>query len=434
MPASLSFALRLFSASWGQVVSAIVSLLALSLYTAGMGPDSFGAAMLALGALSLCDGVGALAFAPTLANLLKDYDDRVSRIALALSLAGRFWRWMLVVGVAGALAAILYFGLRQSLILLPLIALFTATEGLRVAGQTIAMLERRYMVLSGWNAADALITLGASLALIRLTDGAPDALVAGALCSRIVTTLLFIQPAIGRAGQWQFDPAGARALQKRAMAYGWTIAAMGPIAWLGLFADRYIVGATLGMAEAGVLAAIAGAVARPYGIVSASLTNLFRPDLLDQAAGRPPHHARPLATWIAAAVAIGLLGLGGLAVIGQYLADFLIAFPTPEIDEWSLLVIIGLSQTLVLVTHALDNSMLARGSVRTMLALQTSILICGLPLIAGGALMFGVTGAAWGRAANEGLRVLGAALFLLWVRKVRNRQQLAIPQTTQPNG
>lgn len=422
MPASFSFVLRLLSASWGQVVSALVSLLALPLYTAAMGPESFGAAMLALGALALCDGIGTLAFAPTLANLLKDYDDRSSRIALALSLAGRFWRWMLVVGSGGALAAVWYFGLRQSLVLVPLIALFTATEGLRVAGQTVAMLERRYLVLSGWNAADALVTLGTSLALIRLTQAAPDALVAGALCSRILTTLLFIQPAVGRAGQWQFDPAGARALQKRAIAYGWTIAAMGPIAWLGLFADRYIVGATLGMMEAGVLAAIAGAVSRPYGIVSASLTNLFRPDLLDLAAGRRPHHPRPLATWIAAAAAIGLLGLGGLAVIGQYLADFLIAFPTPGIDEWSLLVVLGLSQVLVLLTHALDNAMLARGTVRTMLALQTSILIFGLPLIAGGAILFGVTGAAWGRVANEGLRVLAAAAFLLWDHKVHRQK------------
>lgn len=431
MPASLSFALRLLSASWGQVVSALVSLLALPLYTGAMRPDNFGQAMLALGALSLCDGIGTLAFAPTLANLLKDYDDRGSRIGLALSLAGRFWRWMMVIGVGGALAAIFYFGLAQSLILLPLIALFTATEGLRVAGQTMAMLERRYLVLSSWNAADALVTLGASLALIHLTDAAPDALVAGALASRILITLVFIQPAVGRVGQWQFDPAGARALQKRAIAYGWTIATMGPIAWLGLYADRYIVGATLGMAEAGVLAAIAGAVSRPYGIASASLTNLFRPDLLDQAAGRNPHHARPLATWIAAAGAIGVLGLAGLAVIGQYLADFLIAFPTPDIDEWSLLVVIGLSQTLVLVTHALDNAMMARGSVRPMLALQTSILICGLPLIAGGALLFGVTGAAWGRVANEGLRVLGAGLFLWWIRSGRSPQPAVTRQPTR---
>lgn len=386
-----------------------------------MGPDSFGSAMLALGALALCDGLGTLAFAPTLANLLKDYDDRGSRIALALSLAWRFWRWMVVIGLAGALAAVLYFGWRQGLLLLPLIALFTATEGLRVAGQTMVMLDRRYLMLSGWNAADALVTLCASLTLINVTKAAPDALVAGVMCSRILTTLVFIQPAVGRARAWQFDPAGARALQNRALAFGWTIAALGPVAWLGLFADRYIVGSTLGMAEAGVLAAIAGAVSRPYGIVSASLTNLFRPDLLDQSAGRAPHHRRPLATWILAAGLIGLLGLAGLALIGGYLADFLIAFPTPGIDLWSLLVIIGLSQTLVLLTHALDNALMARGAVRTMLALQTSILILGLPLIAGGAILYGVTGAAWGRVANEGLRVLAAALFLLWVRMAARR-------------
>lgn len=401
---------RIVAASWGQAAAALLQLVSLRIFSGAMPPDVFGLAMLGLGALALADGLGAMAFSQVLAQTLKEFGTRHERIGVALGLAIPFTAWLAALGLVGLALAWWVLGSGGALLLSLGLAIMLLTEGVRTAGQLVVQLERRYLLQSLWYALEALTVLGCSLILLHMSGDHPAALVAGTMLGRGVISIAMAPFALGRPDQWHFDRKTARAILPAAVGFGWSVAVMTPLGWLGVFADRYIVGATQGLAEAGMLAALTGAVVRPYAIATAGLTNIYRPDLLDEAAGRQPQHPRPLRGWLVAALWIGLAGIAGTALLGQYLADFLVRYPTPGVDRRLLMILIAASQLLVLMTHAIDNRLLALGRSKALLGSQVAVTLLGLPLIALGAIWFGLIGAALGRCANEALKLVAAWL------------------------
>lgn len=412
----IAFPARILAASWGQAFSALVLLVTIRLFTQELGPEPFGAAMLGLGIISLVDGVSTTAYSQSLAQILKDRPTHERR-SLALGMGLWLSAFVGVLCAAGVVLAGIAYGWQSAAAVALVAPAFCLAEGVRAGGQMIVLLGRRYGVVSSWAATEALCIAGASLAAIRLMDGDPVSLVVGMLAGRTISTVLCSQFALGRIDHWSADRRQARDVIPAAIAFGWPVAVMTPLAWIGIFADRYIVGYSLGLTEAGVLAALAGAITRPYGIVSAGLTNVFRPDLLDLAAGRPPAHSRPLLRWAITAIGIGLAGIAAAAIVGPWLVDFLISFATPQIDERALITLLAASQMLLLVTHALDNQLLALGRSRQMLVVLMIVTALGLPLIAIGALTFGLVGAAAARVLSEGMKLSGAALLVARARR-----------------
>ncbi len=398
---------RIIAASWGQAVAAALLFLSLRFYTGAMAPEAFGLAMLGQGAILLIDGLGAMAFVQVLAQQLKDLDRLPARVGIALGLALPFTAWLALLSLPALVLAWVWLGKEGMLLTAIGIAAWLASEGLRNAGQVMAQLDRRLMLVSTWAAVEALAIVACSLLVLRYTDGHPAALILGMLLGRAGVAFVMAPVALGRPQLWRPDLAAARAAWPQAARLGWQVALMTPLGWISVFADRYIVGATTGLTEAGVFAALAGAVVRPYAIVSSGLANLYRPDFLDEAAGRPPQHAHPMRAWVRTALVTGLGGVAGIVLLGPTLADFLIRFPTEGQNTAAMMAIIAASQVLLLMTHACDNRMLAHGRSQIMLISQVVVLVLGLPLIALGASWLGVVGAALGRFANEGLK-LGA--------------------------
>lgn len=400
---------RVMSASWGQLVAALVLLLSLRLYSARLAPEDFGVAMLALGMFSLLDGLGSMTFSQVLSHQLKDFTDRAERIGLAFGLGLGFAGWLALLLVVSLILAWFWLGLDALRWLIPAAIIFWLCEVPRAVGMALGLLERRIGLLSAWNAFDALLAVGCSLLFIELTGQHPASLVLGALAGRAAGALVMAPIVLGSPRQWQADRRAAAAARGSALAFGWSIAIMTPLGWLAAFADRYIVGASVGVVEAGVLAALAGAVMRPYGVLSSGLTNLFRPDLLDQAAGRRTAVGQPLRRWLASALALGALGLLLFVLLGEAIANFLVHFPTPGLDRGHLVIALAASQVLVLMTHAFDNRILAEGRSRALLGVLAFALAGGLPLVALGAAYQGAEGAVWGRFGAELLRLAGSA-------------------------
>ncbi len=408
---------RLLAAGWGQLVAGLLTFLSLRLFSDLLGPSDFGVAMLAMGAVSLLDGISSAAFAQVLGLAMRDNAERQERLRIAFGLSRYFRRWLAGLCGAGVILSAWWFGWKEAGWLAAASLVFVASEGPRVTGQTAAMLDRRFTLLSSWSALDALSTLGVSLAAIWLTAGNPVAVPLGMLLGRSLVTALMILIAIGGPDNWQADAQAARLELPRALQLGWSVAVMAPLGWLGLFADRYIINATTGIVAAGVIAALAGAVTRPFSITSAALTNVFRPELLDAVAGRKGRFAHPLRNWLLAAALIGLAGTAAFALIGNAFAAFIIKFPTPGIDRGLILVLLSVSQLFVLMTHAVDNELLAHGMGKTLLATQIGVMVLGLPIIVIGAQQAGAEGAAAGRIVNELLKLMAVCMVLALRRR-----------------
>lgn len=406
---------RVLAASWGQVVVAIVALLGIKLYTTMLNPAAFGVAMLVLGGMSLLDGMVGSAFAQTATVLLKDRTNSADRWRLGLGIAAVLLRpalpWAGAVWVIATVLAGMGIAHDWLLPLTLMVPVYVLAEPLRIVGQTVLLLDRRQGILSLWLATDAITTLALSSALAWTGLLGGGVLVIGALAARALTAGVFATLLFRRWFGDGIDIAAAHSIRGQALAFAAPVSAMAPIGWLSLYLDRYIVGVLVGPAAAGVLAALSGAIVRPYAIVSAALTNYFRPDVLDEAAGRPRGGRGALTRWIWTALGIGGVAFAFVALLGGWGVRFLLSFDQPVAWADRLLLVLAASQTIVLVRHAVDNRVLAQGRSGTLLSAQAVAVALGIPLIAAGAVLGGPIGAATGRAANEALLLVVTILL-----------------------
>ena len=412
MTAARAAVLRLLAASWGQLLAAIILLGSLRVYTETMPAERFGEAMLVLGGLGLIDGFASMAFTQTCAQYLKDHTSRDDRRGLGLGMARLAVIPFAVVVGLGVLATLPFVERTVVPELLAAAVLYLFAEPVRAVGRAMAQLDRRFSLASAWQTAEAAATLGISWLLIRQSGGTGGDLLLGAVAGRALAAALFLPLAMGPPAHWRPNAGMAGTIRREAFAFARPVAAMAPVGWLAFYLDRYLVGAMVGLEAAGLFAALSGAVSRPFSIASAGLTNLFRPDLLDEAAGRPPAHSRPLRRWIAYGLAIGTLGAGSFALLGDWISGLLIADQHGSAHlGGTLMAVLALSQCLVVVTHAVENRLLVANLMRRVLLWESMALIFGAPLIALAAGLAGSVGAAWGRVANEGLKLLAVALI-----------------------
>ena len=396
---------RLFSASWGQVVAAALLLLGIRLYTGLMPLELFGQAMLVLGLLALADGMGSMALGQTIAQIGKDYTP-ADRIAVATGMVRlmqpKFAAAVLFISAAGSLI-----GAVDLAVTITLAAAYSLAEPWRICGQTLLTISRRYAMSSIWTASEAALILSITLILIFQTQSSATSLIAGAVLGRSIMAAIFWFAVFGSSSMRYANMMEARKQRSRAINFAGGVAMMAPLGWLGAYADRYIVGGLSGLAAAGIFAALGGVVGRPFGIVSAGLTNYFRADLLDKAAGRSVVHLDPLRNWIGIALLIGGIGTFLFVIFSRQIAVFFLNIPNPGLRISVVIILLAVSQCILILSHAFENQALALGCSTSLLRVQLLTLVFGLACIAGGAWSFGMVGAALGRVINEALRLSG---------------------------
>ncbi len=408
---------RLAGASWGQVIAGLVQIASLRFYTEMLGPEGFGSAILALGVLALLDGIGVMAFSQTLPQLIKDEPDRTRRVNKALATGLDAAKWLAIIGAGAALATAAVYSLFEGAIALVAATLYAAAEPVRSAGQKIAMMDRRVNLLSAWVSTEAIATLAGSLLAIVILEGSVLSLVVGAVTGRALVAFAFSVRALGHPAGWNFDRIWARVQRTRLLGIAIPIALAAPLGWAAGYADRYIIAGTVGLVEAGILAALVGVVVRPFTIVGSGLTTLYRPDLLDDAAGRLEHGKRPLRDWNISALAIGLAGVAAVGLLGPWVAGLVLAFPISEYPVRTIMILLAISQTAAIVTHSFDNFTLAAERSRLILLTQAATLPFGLAAILVGSLFAGLSGAAGGRIVQETLRLAAAAALARYVMR-----------------
>lgn len=413
----------LVAASWGQVLSAVVSLVSIRYYTSSLDAIMFGNAMLLLGILTFADGIIGMAFSQTLNHLSKEEADLNARLNLGLGFCLLFLKPAFVAFAFSSVVFVMFcvFAYYNESYFVVLVAfLFYMTlEPFRICGQVNLVLSRHYTKQSIWMACDSIVAFISTMIFIRYFSPNVVSLLVGLVCGRVTTTVVAFGILFGWRSLFNSDLTRARLLRKKALSFALPVSAMAPLGWASLYIDRYAVSIIAGPASAGLLAALSGSVTRPFSIISAALTNYFRPDMLDHAAGRTGVHGNPLRAWIIIAGISGIIGVCIIAVFSKDIANFLIKFRYGSEYAPLLLVLLASSQVLVLLTHAVDNFLLAAGKSRALLFTQTFAVMLGLPMVLIGAVFGGVIGAAIGRIANEFIKLIFASYLAMFARAGR---------------
>jgi O-antigen/teichoic acid export membrane protein len=407
----------------GQFVVAGTALASIRVYTELLTKSEFGFTMLVVGAVALLDGVVVAALSLTLLSICAGIDEPNRQRQVAIGLGLRLFAALALVSAPLALLAIaLAVPLRLDtlVVVAPGLAIIYLSEEIAKTSMLGPLIARRdYFRSSLWAGSEAVTTL--TVTALSLIVFRADALgfLAGLLSSRLLCTSGFLFVFFRGRYFSCVDFALAAPYVEKALGYGVPLSAMSPIGWVGAYLDRYAIGACAGLAGAGVYSAVAGLVGRPYNVAGAVLTNYFRPLLFQ----RPRRAARQ---WLFAAVGVGALGIAAFALLGGAVAWLALA-PEYRRGAPAIMVALAIAQAFVIMTHSVDNAVLAAGASGALLRRQIWLVGTALLLVPACALLYGALGAAIGRALAEAVKFAGTLMLSRQMCGVARASEVAVP-------
>lgn len=414
----------------GQGLSALATLAGLRLITEFVPPLVYGTVALALGVVALAHG---LAAGPLMQAVLRLYpevaraggEQTLRREALralrkpaglalaALAAAGAAW-WLHRPHDGWAVgAAVLLF----------------VIEIARSVEITFSNAARRQREMAWLMIADAWARPLCAVAGVWVFGAHAGSVLAGYLSGAVLALAGFwaVRRASQRGGvQPAAVPAVAPELSQRLWAYAWPLTALPLIGWVSGQADRYLIGAFAGVAQAGLYAALYGLASKPFLMLSASVELVLRQPYYGRvSAGDRAGARRALRVWLAAVIG-GAAALCGLIVIWHApLAGLLLA---AEYRVHSALMgWIAAGYVLLAAAQVLERVCYAHHDTRGVAAVQTAGALLSIAIAAPLVWRYGLEGAAWAVPLYFGAQL---ALTLARARRAwRHASRCARPDT-----
>lgn len=393
-----------------QLMSAIIALATIRVYSELLSPNQLGEVMLGLGFIALLDAL----FSASVGQSAFYFTTRPNGMRAVEALMSRSWsfvRWTLI--AFPVIAYVVEQGTNieevKGLLLATLCALIYVTiEPLR-AGYTAVLnasnATKRFGVQVIMDATLILCCSSAALTLQADLIG----LIIGVIAARLVS-LIIVRKAVSKLSLGSIDsdqsPVIIKAISfKEFFAHAFPFVGMGVVGWASSFADRYAVALTGNVVSAGVYSVAVGLIGRPFNILSSSFTTHFRPQLFSSVAAGDFRSARKYQQqWVGFASVFGLVGAALMWAFDLYIVTILLAEKS-RMGVLPLIPILGLAFAVTIVTHAFDNRILASGQGQRLLLVQIMCVPITVIALGIGCYLGGPQGATWGRLISEVVRL-----------------------------
>ena len=378
----------------GQATTALGTLVGVRVLTQFLSPDGYGVVSLATGMSALAINLVA---APITQAAIHFYpgvvaDGSVSELLSAVLRCYRTMaRWVILVALAGGIA---YVGWGHgSPVMVILLGLLFASDCWRSANLSLLNAARRQERYGLWMAADAWSRPLAASLVVVLVGQSPVAV----LASYVVVSACLLAGFSYRL--WPTQQATARAagraqaLDTRMWSYAMPLVPLGVISWASTLGDRYIIGGMLGVADAGIYAAVYGLSCLPFLILNGTVEQALRP--IYQTAvtrGDGVRSRRILGIWLAVVVGVGSFGVLLFLLGHDILARLFIGKAyrgASPLMPW-----IAAGYAIRATSYVFERVCYAFGKTRRVLLIQLCAVTAALVLIPAGVMSFGLIGAA----------------------------------------
>jgi O-antigen/teichoic acid export membrane protein len=312
----------------GVVLTALGTLAGTRMLTSLLLPQEFGVLNLTLGACVLALNLACAPFTQAAIHFYAVFaaHGRVDelRAQLRRSLT-RSARWIVLALVAGAVYAA-WRGI--PLVMVGLLAIYIAAEGWRAVELSFLNLQRRHRAWVLWMVLDAWLKPAAAALAIELAGASPVLAFACYVGVSLALLALFTRrtrdDAVPEAEeQSRYLAPDAAELPSRMWQYAAPLVPLGFISWSIGLGDRYIIGALLGLADAGAYAAAYGLSSAPFMMFSNIAEQGFRPVYQRAVSGRDELHARRvLGWWLTTVIIVSAVGVMLFALLHSYLASW----------------------------------------------------------------------------------------------------------------
>lgn len=385
-----------------QILTALLALASIRIYTEFLNPVALGQVMLVLSVLALMQSV--------LSSSVSQFVFYVASKNGSAAILGQFAKSIMALRVAaGAIVVtVVFFALLTTeMEKWGLLAAggFVAACGLvfdiyRSALTVISNVEERNVVYSVLISADAILAFGTLCVILSIEPTISGFLLSFGLARGLSYLLTSTVISISVAPISSEVRLFAQDIIRGALPFSM----MGILGWCTANLDRFVVASTGGIVNAGHYAVASSLVARPYGILTSALTVKYKPALFKEEASLSFRSSSPFRRWCGAAVLLGLAGIACFAMVaGTTAIQFVVGPIAPTVT--SLLILFAVAFTLTTVTHPIENSYLSYGRSKYLLSIQLGYLPLSLCILGSFCFFWGATGAAWARVISEGLKL-----------------------------
>ena len=379
----------------GQATTALGTLVGVRILTQFLSPDGYGVVSLATGMSALAINLVA---APITQAAIHFYpgvvaDGSVSELLSAVLRCYRTMaRWVILAALAGGVAYVAWG--HGSPVLVVLLSLLFASDCWRSANLSLLNAARRQERYGLWMAADAWSRPLAATLVVVLVGQSPVAVLASyvAVSACLLASFSYgLWPPPQDATVRAMDR--AQALDARMWSYALPLVPLGVISWASTLGDRYIIGGMLGVADAGIYAAVYGLSCLPFLILNGTVEQALRP--IYQTAvtrGDGPRSRRLLGIWLAVVVGVGSFGVLLFVLGHDILARLFIGKAyrgAAPLMPW-----IAAGYAIRATSYVFERVCYAFGRTRRVLAIQLCAVAAALALSPVGVMSFGLVGAA----------------------------------------
>lgn len=379
----------------GQAATAIGTLVGVRVLTQFLTPAAYGTVSLALGLSTLAISLvaapitqAAIHFYPRviLEGSARDLLNSVSRCYRTMA------PWIAAVAVIAGVVYVAYGGGTPVLVLL--VALLLASDCWRSANLSLLNAERRQSRYALWMASDAWSRPLAAVAAVLLLGRSPvTVLAAYVLVSGVLLAAFSYR-------LWPQDTAAPTAAEARSRSWDarmWQYAVplipLGIISWASTLGDRYIIGGTLGIADAGLYAAVYGLAYSPFMIVNGTAEQALRPYYQTAVSrGDQVQARRILVLWFGSVVAVCGVGVLIYGFGHEFLASLAVAEPYRRAS--GLMPWIATGYAIRAASYVMERVCYAYGKTHRVLIIQLCAAAATVIVIPLGIFTLGIRGAA----------------------------------------
>jgi O-antigen/teichoic acid export membrane protein len=380
----------------GQATTALGTVMGVRILTQFLPPSAYGTVSLALGLSVLAISLVAAPLTQAAIHFYPSVTASASARELLDSVL-RCYRSMAPWVAAGALVAgVAYVASGQGTpVLVVLLTLLLASDCWRSANLSLLNAARRQRRYALWMACDAWSRPLAAAGAVLLFGPSPLA-VLGAyvlVSAGLLTVFSYRLWPTEQGASSGATPDRSRSLDMRMWQYALPLIPLGIVSWASTLGDRYVIGAALGVADAGVYAAVYGLASIPFMIVNGTAEQALRP-IYQMAVSRGDRERarRILTLWFGVVVAICCGGVLVFVVAHEWLASLVVARPYRHAS--GLMPWIAAGYAIRAASYVLERVSYAYGNTRRVLLTQVCSVTATAIVTPLGVFTLGIRGAA----------------------------------------
>lgn len=416
----------------GQLLSAAGTLVGLRMMTGLLSPHVFGEVVLVSGIVLMAEG---LTVAPLMQAVVRYYPEAAAANSVGVlrdATTNQLSRLTVLTGAICLIGFLLYSWFAPiSAWLGPLALALLIVEVQRQYEITLLNSARCQRIAAIWMATEVWGRPIVAGALIATTGPTAVATLAGYLAASFAGLLLFKpwritgsarqdcgHEVIVRANPRDSESPPVRRqivpeeqqLVRSLRRYSMPLMPLGIIDWITSQADRFLIGALIGVEQAGLYAAVYGLASRPFLMAGGALELWMRPvyyeAILSGSSSREKHI---LHVWLGAILCAALIGTMAFTIWHEEIAALLLAAPYRTVS-W-LMPWIAAGYGLLLIAHLYGRVCYAHHDTKAVFVMETMGSVVSLIAAVYGLMVFGVAGAAYAVPVYFGTQLIAAKIL-----------------------